>query len=164
MAWCAKNRHFIPLIVIACLFAITLAGVGEVYADDPHFPDSDRMSIAEQEEYVLADKANLVTETFRVPKGLKKRVSFWFKIYSQYSIEHTVIHDTENPWIIYDVVSGDEIRKSGVRGGAVRRMQTAIASQKRAEYRAILLKLAKNPPYGELGGRERMIYHLFDDL
>lgn len=43
-------------------------------------------------------------ETFKVPKELKPRVDFWKKIYSEYNSYQAVIHDYDNPEIIYDVV------------------------------------------------------------
>jgi len=41
---------------------------------------------------------------FTVPVALESRVSFWKKVYTQYSTKHAVIHDQDNLDIIYDVV------------------------------------------------------------
>jgi len=42
--------------------------------------------------------------TFAVPEGLRTRVDFWKKIYSTYTTDQAVIHDSLYPEIIYDVV------------------------------------------------------------
>lgn len=45
-----------------------------------------------------------VSNTFSVPKNFETRVDFWIKIYSQYSSEDAVFHDSQNLSVIYRVV------------------------------------------------------------
>ena len=46
-------------------------------------------------------------ETFTVPRELKNRVVFWKKIYSEYSTSQGVLHDSDHPEIVYEVVDLD---------------------------------------------------------
>lgn len=41
---------------------------------------------------------------FAVPKGMEKQVQFWVDIYTKYSTNHGVIHDSENVEKVYEVV------------------------------------------------------------
>lgn len=41
---------------------------------------------------------------FAVPKGMEKQVQFWVDIYSKYTTQQGVIHDSENVDVIYEVV------------------------------------------------------------
>lgn len=43
-------------------------------------------------------------ETFKVTPELKPRVDFWKKVYAEYTSNQALIHDYENPEIIYEVV------------------------------------------------------------
>lgn len=47
-------------------------------------------------------------ETFLVPEELRTRVEFWKKIYSEYTSFQAVLHDYEQPEIIYGVVDLSE--------------------------------------------------------
>ena len=46
-------------------------------------------------------------EEFVLPPALKTNVEFWAKVYSQYSTNHVIIHDTNDLSIIYQVVNLD---------------------------------------------------------
>jgi membrane-bound lytic murein transglycosylase D len=50
-------------------------------------------------------------ETFAVPPELKERVEFWKKIYSQYTSSQALLHDSEHPEIIYEVIDVSDIMK-----------------------------------------------------
>lgn len=42
--------------------------------------------------------------SFTVPKGMEKQVEFWIDIYTKYSTQEGVIHDSENVDMVYEVV------------------------------------------------------------
>lgn len=50
-------------------------------------------------------------ETFAVPPELKDRVEFWKKIYSEYTSSQALLHDSEHPEIIYEVIDISDIMK-----------------------------------------------------
>jgi membrane-bound lytic murein transglycosylase D len=53
--------------------------------------------------------------TFIVPDELKSRVDFWKKIYSQYTSSQALLHDPENPEIIYGLVNVEKFTKDDSR-------------------------------------------------
>ncbi len=50
--------------------------------------------------------------TFQVPERLRSRVNFWKQIYAKYTSDEAIIHDSEHPEIIYDVVNIKHIMKN----------------------------------------------------
>ncbi len=54
---------------------------------------------------ILKDPDKLISDTFTVPDKLKPRVLFWANIYSNYPSSTAIIHDRNDPSIVYDVVS-----------------------------------------------------------
>lgn len=63
-------------------------------------------------EQILNDFENRISDDFNVPEGLRKRVGFWFDIYSLYDSNKRVIHHSRYPWIIFKVVDVTEIINS----------------------------------------------------
>jgi membrane-bound lytic murein transglycosylase D len=56
-----------------------------------------------QIESVLADYKSRISDQFKIPKGLRNSVEFWFRIYTQYSSYQIVFYDKDNPSKIYYV-------------------------------------------------------------
>ena len=55
-------------------------------------------------EDVLRNPDKLISNTFDVPEKLKPRVLFWANIYSNYPLSTAIIHDKNNPAIVYDAL------------------------------------------------------------
>jgi len=90
---------------------------------------------------------------FSVPVGLEPQVEFWKKIYTQYSTKHAVIHDMNDPRIIYEVVYlGDQVLSSRLRNKKVR--------PKIAKYKRILRKLARVKNRSNLNFEEERVASL----
>ena len=53
---------------------------------------------------ILKDPDNVISNTFKIPKGLSERVQFWAQIYAIYPSTAVVIHDRDDLSIIYKVV------------------------------------------------------------
>lgn len=49
-------------------------------------------------------------DIFKTPKGMEKQVQFWVDIYTKYSSNQGVIHDSENVEVIYEVVQLDGLK------------------------------------------------------
>jgi membrane-bound lytic murein transglycosylase D len=64
----------------------------------------DNNSLVEKRTEILNDFDNKIPKDFKISKGLKNRVSFWFDVYSQYDSNHRIIHHATYPWIIYKIV------------------------------------------------------------
>jgi membrane-bound lytic murein transglycosylase D len=76
-------------------------------------------------------------DPFPVYDSIRPNVSFWKKIYTQYSTTQGVIHDKQNLGIIYDVIE----LKDRNRHGSRKINQTRIKTAKK-KYKLILAKLA----------------------
>jgi len=87
----------------------------------------------------LPEGADAIMEPdpFPVYDSIRPNVSFWKKIYTQYSTTQGVIHDKQNLGIIYDVID----LKDRNRHGSRKINQTRIKTAKK-KYKLILAKLA----------------------
>ncbi|HEX9973257.1 MAG TPA: LysM peptidoglycan-binding domain-containing protein [bacterium] len=99
-------------------------------------------------------------DNFPVPEILKPNVDFWIKVYTLYSSEQIVIHDTENLNIIYQVVDSKDISDGNKNSSKKLREQAEKAKQ---FYRNILLKLSTSFPIDPalLSNEEKNVYNLF---
>ncbi|MFM6929365.1 MAG: lytic transglycosylase domain-containing protein [Bdellovibrio sp.] len=55
-------------------------------------------------EQVLNDYKNLISEDFKIPENLRDRAGFWFDIYTKHDSMKRLIHHTDFPWIVFEVV------------------------------------------------------------
>jgi hypothetical protein len=72
---------------------------------EPTIPDS-------ANELVLRDADNHISKQFHVPAALKENVTFWLKIYTQYTTQHLVFFDSKHPSLVYDVLDFRDLAKS----------------------------------------------------
>ncbi len=91
-----------------------------------------------QEEAIGRDAA-----TFKIPPGLAKRVAFWKEIYSKYTTGQGVLHDPDQPHVVYEVIDF-----AGVGTGA--RARTRLVDQRRAKVSERLLRLSRVKSVKEL--------------
>jgi hypothetical protein len=52
----------------------------------------------------LNDPENKIDAQFAVPPSMKKRVLFWMEVYSKYSSRFKIVHDRDEPGIIYGLI------------------------------------------------------------
>lgn len=85
--------------------------------------------------------ATAAGQDFPLYPAISKNVQFWEKIYSYYSLNQAVIHDSEDLSKIYEVVSLIDSESPGAR-------QQNSVNQKQAceKYRSMLTKLAEQAP------------------
>jgi hypothetical protein len=50
---------------------------------------------------LLDDSDNRVEKAFRVTPGLRSRVAFWIDVYGRFSSQYRILHDKDNPDLIY---------------------------------------------------------------
>ncbi len=79
-------------------------------------------------------------EPFPLYPIMKPNVEFWKKVYTKYSTEQGIIHDSENLDVIYEVIR----LKKREQPGATRTNRYRIKNAK-SKYKKILSQLAKNP-------------------
>jgi len=93
-------------------------------------------------------------ETFPVYDSIRSNVSFWVKIYTEYSTTQGVIHDKRNLNIIYDVI---ELKDRNHHGS--RQINKARIKEVKKKYKQILARLARGET--PAGSEERRVAALF---
>ena len=98
--------------------------------------------------------ADTPSDTFPVYDSIRPNVSFWKKIYTQYSTTQGVIHDKHKLDIIYEVID----LKDRYRPGSRKINRNRIKAVKK-KYRRILTKLAQGKT--PIGPDEQRVADLF---
>ena len=93
-------------------------------------------------------------DTFPVYDSIRPNVSFWGKIYAQYSTTQGVIHDKRNLGIIYDVIELKDRNRHGSR-----KINKARIKKVKKKYKRILAKLAQGQASN--GPEEQRVAALF---
>jgi membrane-bound lytic murein transglycosylase D len=109
-------------------------------------------------EEILIDKGARITDDFSIPKGLEKRVSFWFDVYTKYSDKNHVIHHVLYPWIVFKVVDTSPIYASNLHKWTKYHKAKKVVSQEVANVRLALRKLSKRKSFKNLKGLEKEIF------
>jgi len=88
---------------------------------------------------------------FSVPPNLEIQVDFWKKIYSEYTTDYAVIHDSRHLGAIYEVVYlGDKTLSRRARDRKLRKVKN--------KYKNILLRLARKKNKTILTGEEKRVH------
>lgn len=88
--------------------------------------------------------------------GLEKQVNFWKKIYTQYTTDQAVIHDTKDLDIIYEVI---DFKKVFGDVKITEKMKRRLTNKIKKRYRNIVSGLAKEDP-DNLKGDAKRVYEL----
>jgi len=96
----------------------------------------------------------MLPDIFPVYDSIRPNVSFWGKIYTQYSTTQGVIHDKRNLGIIYDVIELKDRNRHGSRKINQQRIKKA-----KNKYKQILAKLAQGKKPN--GSQEQHVADLF---
>lgn len=91
-------------------------------------------AIAQQVTSVLQDPDSKIDKDFRVPSRLKGRVRFWVEVYARYNSQYRIVHDRENPDLIYGVI---DLRP------LYRAFPTGVAQAKSYQIEKMVLKTLK---------------------
>ncbi len=99
---------------------------------------------------------------FAVPVGMESVVNFWIDIYTKYTTDQGVIHDTEDLGIIYETVDFSDI----MTDVSLNRFQKATQREKRVDslkkkFQAMLLKLQSQENDENLSDEEKRIWNAF---
>ncbi len=102
------------------------------------------------------------TGTFAIPEGLEVAVNFWVEVYTKFSTNQGLIHDTENLGLVYETVDFRDI----MTDPALNRYQKASQREKRVngikkKIKAILTKLHKVTSDEDLSEEEKRIWEAF---
>lgn len=63
---------------------------------------------------------------FPCPEDLKPKINFWIKVFQEYTKNQAVFHDTENPEVIYSVITSDTNCYQGRRNSPIEKERTRI--------------------------------------
>jgi membrane-bound lytic murein transglycosylase D len=97
-------------------------------------------------------------DPFQAPPELEGRVQFWIRIFTEFSLEHIIIHDAEVPERIYRILDFRELKERGVL--FEQQKQDSIRKAKE-EVRGILNRLCTVQDTSQLNSRELGIRRLF---
>lgn len=104
--------------------------------------------------YADQDKAmGYKADAFAVPKGMEKQVGFWVDIYTKYTTQEGVIHDSEYIDLVYESVD--------LRGISTDKAKQKKVDEVKKEITASLLKLADLKSPENLTPREQKIWDYF---
>ena len=103
--------------------------------------------------FFMLGRPSLADEPFQTPKGLESSVDFWIKVFTRYKRNQAVVHDTEDPSLIYDVVNLD-----GAGGPSSSRVRWRRARRARERYARLFRAWSVSPPRPrDLSRKERRI-------
>lgn len=148
------------------LFATILVAAGRSFAAsnvEQAGVEASQVSPTIKDE-IIADHQNRLSADFKIPENLKKRVGFWFDIYSKYSASEHVIHHVDYPWIVFSIYNEKAIADAaGNRWTKYHKTRAAVSLEKKRVQR-MLLKLAKKKNYANLSEEEQKYFDLMKDV
>lgn len=101
-------------------------------------------------------------QTFAVPKGLEVNVKFWIDIYSKYTSDQGVLHDSENIDLIYEELDFTAISsRSDINGYQKEALKVKKVKEAKKRVIAMLEKLQKVDTPEKLNLAERKVFEYF---
>ena len=94
-------------------------------------------------DLVLRDADGRVGPEFKIPDALKGPVSFWLRIYTEYTTQHLVLFDETHPEVVYEVLDFRELYKKSRNLAAFEIVMKLRVKKKMALYRAAFKNLAR---------------------
>lgn len=105
---------------------------------------------------LFADELGVARSSdFEIPNGMELRVQFWVNVFTRYSINQVIIHDSDNPELIYRVVNLESVNRARSKTEI-----TQLVRKEKADVRQLLLKLASRPVDPNKMGSEEKRYWL----
>lgn len=101
-------------------------------------------------------------ETFRPPPGLQERVNFWKDIYSKYTSEQGVLHDSRHVPIVYETVEfGDISAREDLTFRQKERARRKRVDERKREILARLRRLQELKSAEGLQGEDARVWEMF---
>lgn len=140
-------------LIFLSLFNIVFAfNPQNIFQDDLTLTDSLSMTKSSVEKkssievlygQYLKDPKNRVNENFKIPKELEDRVSFWYRVYTQYESHNSVIHDIENLGLIYDVIDFKDFKETIMNKNTRYSLQNKAMRGIISDYKSAFKKLSQ---------------------
>ena len=121
------------------------------------------------EEALKQDSAGRkISENFSVPDELAKRFNFWRRVYSLWAKDQYVLHSSEYPEVILEIVDASKVYRSDFLGreALAERYVSNVTSMRRHTYRRLLMELhrQRNKDVKTLAPELQRIASLFDHI
>ncbi len=102
---------------------------------------------------------------FAVPKGLQKRVAFWTDIYTKYTLNQGVLHDSAHVDIVYETMDFNSIiHDSALSDRQKRKAKEKLIKEHKAQIAANLKKLDKLKSSEGLQGEDLRLWKMFEKV
>ena len=104
-------------------------------------------------------------DMFAVPENLRENWQFWVDIYSKYSTNQGVLHDSVHPHLIYEVVDFSKEDKDMKESKRIAQRKKFITSRKK-HIKEVILSLAKLDPEerDQWSSEQRKFWDLFERI
>ncbi len=96
-------------------------------------------------EIALKDNEERIHPNFRVQEPFKPLVSFWLRIYTEFSSRQSVVFDRNHPEIVYEVMDFQELHKNSRNEMAYEIVRERRIEKRIKEYRAAFARLSRIP-------------------
>ncbi len=104
-------------------------------------------------------------EVFQVPQGLERHFQFWLDIYTRYTTDQGVLHDSEDIDLIYETLDFTAISsRTDLTSGQKNKLRTKAVKEAKVRIRAMLDKFEKQPEVDSLDYNEKRIWEHFQKL
>ncbi|MCB0406858.1 MAG: transglycosylase SLT domain-containing protein [Bdellovibrionales bacterium] len=102
---------------------------------------------------------------FSVPRGMEERVSFWLDIYTKYSTDQGLLHDSEYVHLVYEPVDFTEIMKDpNIEDSKKRKKRYEMVKEAKKRVRDRLLRLSKLSSSAGLEGEDLRYWYMFQNV
>jgi membrane-bound lytic murein transglycosylase D len=162
----SKLKSFVLLAVLAISFSSSQASE-EVLVE----PIEGDISLTQSRPWRAPDYSNQESalgwseDAFKIPEGLEIPVQFWINVYSKYTSDQGILHDSENLDLIYKEIDFSDIMKRGdINIFRKEVLKENRVKKERQRIEAVLKKLHKIKNPDSLNEEERKIWDYFSNV
>jgi membrane-bound lytic murein transglycosylase D len=102
---------------------------------------------------------------FAVPDGLKANYQFWLEIYTKYTTDQGILHDSENIDLIYEILDFTHISsRADLTDGHKQRQKTLAVKEGKKRIVVLLKKLEQVTDPKDLTAEEKRIWDYFQKI
>lgn len=106
-------------------------------------PSADLNLAPSAHNLALSDFDNRIDDSFRVPSPLKDTVSFWLRIYTDYTTEQTLLFDKKHPEVVYEMMDFRDLKRTSRNAVAYELNRERRLKKRISEFRSAFASLAK---------------------
>jgi membrane-bound lytic murein transglycosylase D len=111
------------------------------------------------------DRLGYGSGAFSVPTGMEPRVSFWLDIYTKYSTDQGLLHDSEYVHLVYEEVDfRDIMKRQDLTDRQKTRLRRKRVTEGKKEVRERLQRLARLKSSVGLTGKDLRYWYLFQNV